>query len=580
MLPEEVKMSKELANAAFPNIDKTIEYYENLYPKRNLPEGAIVTRFAPSPTGFVHIGSLNTANFASRMAKQSGGIYYLRIEDTDGKREVENGITGIIEGLRLFDVKFDEGPISENEETGNYGPYIQSHRKEIYQTFAKSLVEKGLAYPCFCTEEDLNEIREKQEKLKIRPGYYGPFTRCRTMSESQMLERINNGDSFIIRLRSNGDPNKKIRFDDLIRGVIEFPENDQDIVIIKSDGLPTYHFAHAIDDHLMRTTHVVRGDEWISSVPIHLQLFDMLGFETPKFMHVSPVMKDDNGSRRKLSKRKDPESAVLYYVDQGVPKESVIDYLLNITNSNYEDWRRENPTAPSDDFKVTVEKMSVSGALFDLVKLVDVSKNMIATFSAEKVYNDGLEWAKEYDKELADLMERNKEFTISILNIERTGTKVRKDISKWSDLKENLEYLYDEIFLANNREYEWQNITDKNEIRNILSEYEKIYNISDDKDTWFNKIKDVSEKFGYAREVKDYKKNPENFKGHVGDISTVIRVALTGRKNTPDLYEILKNLGVDSMKARFEKVIGGRTYWSERPNRLDHHNGSVPVCMD
>ena len=547
-------MSKELADLVFPNITKTPEDYENLYPKRNLKEGAVVTRFAPSPTGFIHMGSLFTANFASRFARQTGGVYYLRIEDTDGKREVENGINVIIDGLKVFDVKFDEGPVDENNQVGEYGPYIQSQRKEIYQAFAKSLIEKGLAYPCFCSEDDLNNIRERQEKLKIRPGYYGDFAACRKMSESQMIERINNGEKFIVRLKSPGNPNKKVRYNDLIRDVIEFPENDQDIVIIKSDGLPTYHFAHAIDDHLMRTTHVIRGEEWISSVPLHLQLFEMLGFEIPTYVHMPTIMKDDNGSKRKISKRKDPEAAASYYKENGIPKEAVLDYLLNILNSNYEIWRKENPKASSFDFEVDPSKISVSGAMFDLVKLADVSKNTIANFTAEEVYNQGLEWAEEYDEELASLMKAYAEFTKGILNIERTGTKVRKDISKWADLRENLEYLYDEIFFNKEHEDEWQNVTDKAEIKNIVTEYLKMYDVNDDKDTWFGKVKDLSEKFGYAREVKEYKKNPESFKGHVGDVSTVIRVALTGRKNTPDLYEILKLMGKERIEKRFNRI--------------------------
>lgn len=547
-------MSKELANLVFPNIDKTPEYYEELYPKRNLEEGAVVTRFAPSPTGFIHIGSLFTANFASRFARQTNGVYYLRIEDTDGKREVEDGINVIINGLKVFDVKFDEGPVDENNQVGNYGPYIQSQRKDIYQAYAKSLIEKGLAYPCFCTEEELNKIRERQEKLKIRPGYYGEFAACRKMSEAQMIERINNGEKFIVRLKSPGNPNKKVRYTDLIRGVIEFPENDQDIVIIKSDGLPTYHFAHAIDDHLMRTTHVVRGEEWISSVPLHLQLFEMLGFETPIYVHMPTIMKDDNGSKRKISKRKDPEAAASYYKENGIPKEAVLDYLLNILNSNYELWRKENPKASSFDFTIAPEKISVSGAMFDLVKLADVSKNTIANFTAEEVYNEGLAWAEEFDADLAELMKKHEDFTKAILNIERTGTKVRKDIAKWSDLRDNLEYLYDEVFFEKEHEDEWQNVTDKETIKAILTEYLNVYDANDDKDTWFNKMKDVSEKFGFAREVKEYKKNPENFKGHVGDVSTVVRVALTGRRNTPDLYEILKNLGKERIEKRFARI--------------------------
>lgn len=546
-------MSKELAELMFPNIDKTPDYYEKLYPKRNLPEGAVVTRFAPSPTGFIHVGSLFGANLDRRFATQNNGICYLRIEDTDGKREVEDGINLIINGLKVFGIEFDEGPI-DGKTKGDYGPYIQSERKEIYQTYAKDLVEKGLAYPCFCSAEELNQIRERQEKLKIVPGYYGEFANCRKLSEAQMIERVKNGDPFIVRLKSMGSTSKKIRFKDMIRGIIEFPENVQDVVIIKSDGLPTYHFAHAVDDHLMRTTHVVRGEEWLPSVPIHVELFKTLGFEMPEFIHTPTIMKEDGGSKRKISKRKDPEAAASYYKENGIPKEAVIDYLMNILNSNFEEWRKNNPHGDLKEFKIDLNKISSSGALFDLVKLADVSKNTIATFTAEKVYADGLEWAEEFDKNLAELMKKHKEFTINILNIERTGTKIRKDIAKWSELRENLEYLYDEVFFTKEHEDEWQNITDKEEIKKIITEYLNVYDENDDKDTWFNKVKDVAEKFGYAREVKEYKKNPENYKGHVGDISTVIRVALTGRRNTPDLYEILKNLGKERIEKRFARI--------------------------
>ena len=546
-------MSKELAELMFPNIDKTPDYYEKLYPKRNLPEGAVVTRFAPSPTGFIHVGSLFGANLDRRFATQNNGICYLRIEDTDGKREVEDGINLIINGLKVFGIEFDEGPI-DGKTKGDYGPYIQSERKEIYQTYAKDLVEKGLAYPCFCSADELNQIRERQERLKIVPGYYGEFANCRKLSEAQMIERVKNGDPFIVRLKSMGSTSKKIRFKDMIRGIIEFPENLQDIVIIKSDGLPTYHFAHAVDDHLMRTTHVVRGEEWLPSVPIHVELFKTLGFEMPEFIHTPTIMKEDGGSKRKISKRKDPEAAASYYKENGIPKEAVIDYLMNILNSNFEEWRKNNPHGDLKEFKIDLNKISSSGALFDLVKLADVSKNTIATFTAEKVYEDGLEWAEEFDKDLAELMKKHKEFTINILNIERTGTKIRKDIAKWSELRENLEYLYDEVFFTKEHEDEWQNITDKEEIKKIVTEYLSVYDENDDKDTWFNKVKDVAEKFGYAREVKEYKKNPENYKGHVGDISTVIRVALTGRRNTPDLYEILKNLGRERIEKRFSRI--------------------------
>ena len=468
-------MSKELAELIFPNITKTPEDYEKMYPARNLPEGAMVTRFAPSPTGFIHVGSLFGSNLDRRLADQTNGVCYLRIEDTDGKREVDDGINLIINGLKVFAIEFDEGPTSETEAKGDYGPYLQSQRKDIYQCYAKSLVEKGLAYPCFCTAEELNEIRERQEKLKVVPGYYGEFAVCRKMSEQQMIERIQNGEPYIIRLKSPGSMSRKIKFKDMIRGTIEFPENVQDVVIIKSDGLPTYHFAHAVDDHLMRTTHVIRGEEWISSVPLHVQLFQVLGFEMPQYIHTPTIMKDDEGSKRKISKRKDPEASASYYKDNGIPKEAVIDYLMNILNSNFENWRKQNPLAPLSEFKVDPHKISSSGALFDLVKLNDVSKNTIATFTAEKIYNEGLEWAEEYDKDLAELMKKYKDFTTAILNIERTGTKVRKDIAKWSELRENLEYLFDEVYFEKEHEYEWQSITDINEIKNILNEYLKKY---------------------------------------------------------------------------------------------------------
>ncbi len=547
-------MSKELADLVFPNIDKTPEYYEELYPKRNLPEGAMVTRFAPSPTGFIHVGSLFGANLDRRLATQTNGVCYLRIEDTDGKREVDDGINLVINGLKVFEIEFDEGPKGTEGSNGNYGPYIQSQRKDIYQCYAKSLIERGLAYPCFCTAEELDVIRERQEKLKIVPGYYGEFATCRKMSESQMIERIKKGDPYIIRLKSQGSMSRKIRFKDMIRGIIEFPENVQDIVIIKSDGLPTYHFAHAVDDHLMRTTHVIRGEEWISSVPLHVELFKALEFDMPEYIHTPTIMKEEDGSKRKISKRKDPEASASYYKDNGIPKEAVIDYLMNILNSNFEMWRKQNPHADLVEFKVDPHKISSSGALFDLVKLNDVAKNTISFFTADKVYSEGLEWAEEYDKDLAELMKIHAEFTKNILNIERTGTKVRKDIAKWSELRDNLEYLYDEVFFEKEHEDEWQSVTDKEEIKAIIAEYMKVYDAADDKDTWFGKMKDVAEKLGYAREVKEYKQNPENYKGHVGDISTVIRVALTGRKNTPDLYEILKNLGTERIEKRFARI--------------------------
>ena len=544
---------KELADLIFPDA-KDVSYYEEKYPERNLKEGAIVTRFAPSPTGFVHIGGLYQSLVAKKMAKQTDGVFFVRIEDTDQKREIENGVSEILTSLKEYDLSPDESLNEDGTDNGNYGPYIQSKRKEIYQAYAKSLLEKGLAYPCFCSAEDLNEIRENQTKARQRTGYYGKWTRCRNMPVDMAIEKIKNGDSYIVRLKSPGNPDKKIKHKDLIKGNIEFPENDQDIVIIKSDGLPTYHFAHAVDDHLMRTNLVIRADEWVASVPLHLQLFYMLGFKAPKYAHIAPIMKEEDGNKRKLSKRKDPEAAVSYYREEGIPKEAVIEYLMNIANSNFEAWKKGNKDKSVDDFNFDIKKMGVSGALFDMVKLLDVSKTVISTYSAEKVLEDVLNWSNIYDKDLYELLNRDKEYALKIFGIERGNVKPRKDIAKWSDVKDSIIYMFDDRFLTSNIEYEYQKVTDEDEIKKIVTTYfDKYYDENDDKQTWFNKMKDLSEELGYAREVKEYKNNPDAYKGHVGDISTVIRVKITGRANTPDLYEILKVLGKESVLKRASK---------------------------
>lgn len=545
---------KELANLIFPNV-KPISYYEEKYPRRNLEEGAIVTRFAPSPTGFVHLGSLYQVVVARKMAKQTGGVFFLRVEDTDQKREVENGVTGIIQSLKDFGLTPDEGMINETEEIGEYGPYKQSLRKDIYQAYAKYLLEQGKAYPCFATPEELDEMRAKQEAAKIRPGYYGVWAKYRNLSNEEAAARIKNGDDYIIRLKSEGREDRKIKHHDVIKGNVDFPENDQDIVIIKADGLPTYHFAHAIDDHLMGTTHVIRGDEWLSSVPLHLQLFQMLGFKAPKYAHIAPIMKEDEGGKRKLSKRKDPEAAVSYYTEIGVPREAVVEYLLNIANSNFETWRKQNPDASIDEFKLELNKMSVSGALFDIVKILDISKTVISKYTAEQIYEEALNWATSYDRELLDLL-KDKEYALKVFGIERGNAKPRKDIAKWEDVKENIEYMYDSKFYNKERNYEYQKVTDKELIKKILTIYmEKYYNENDDKQTWFDKIKDLSEEVGFAREVKEWKQEPEKWPGHVGDISTVLRVALTSKSNTPDMYEIMQVLGKEKIFKRFETAI-------------------------
>ena len=544
---------KDLANAIFPEA-KEITYYEEKYPKRNLKEGAIVTRFAPSPTGFVHIGGLYQSLIARKLANQTEGVFLLRIEDTDQKREVENGITDIVKSLDNFGIEPDEGMISETEGKGNYGPYRQSMRKEIYQSYARYLIEQGKAYPCFCTPEELEEMRAKQEAAKIRPGYYGVWAKCRNITVEEAIKKINNGEPYIVRFKSPGREDRKIKHHDVIKGNVDFPENDQDIVIIKADGLPTYHFAHAIDDHLMRTTHVIRGDEWLSSVPLHLQLFHELGFKAPKYAHIAPIMKNDNGNKRKLSKRKDPEAAVAYYDEMGIPKEAVNEYLLNIANSNFENWRRANKDKSIDEFELQLNKMSVSGALFDMVKLLDVGKTVISKFTAEEVYESSLNWAKNHDKELEEMLQ-DKEYALKIFGIERGNKKPRKDIAKWSDVKENIEYMYDDKFLAKEQEYPYQVINEKEDVDKILDLYMKnYYDENDDKQTWFDKIKELAGELGYAREVKEFKANPERYKAHVGDVSTVLRVALTGRTNTPDMYEIMQVLGKESIEKRFEKA--------------------------
>ncbi len=543
---------KEYADLLLPNIDKTIEDYKKIYPNRNLSEGAIVTRYAPSPTGYVHMGALFSAFIASKMAKQTNGVFFLRIEDTDKKREIENGVTGIIKDLKNYGIKIDEGMISESEWIGQYGPYIQSKRKEIYQTFAKHLIMNDLAYPCFCTEEDLENIRKEQESIKDRIGYYGKWARDRYLSHEEVIKRINNGEKYVIRLKSPGKFENKVIYDDLVKGKLELPENDLDIIIIKGDGLPTYHFAHLVDDYLMGTTHIIRGDEWLSSVPIHLQLFKVFGFKPPKYAHISPLLKEDNGTRRKLSKRKDPEAAISYYHEKGIPTQAVLLYLCTVANSNFEMWYLQNKDKTIDDFKLEFKKISASGSLFDVDKLLNISKNYISLLSAVDVYNNTLEYSKNYDNELFDLLTKYKDYSINVMNIEREQKKPRKDLAMFSDFRKQNWYMYDELF--NNLNYEWQNITNKEEIKNILNLYISKYDINDDKDTWFNKMKEVCDLLGYASDMKAYKENPNNYKGNIADVSNVLRVSLTTKSMTPDLYEIMKLLGKERMEKRFNMV--------------------------
>ncbi len=539
---------KDLANAIYPDA-KPIEYYEEKYGPRDLPQGAEVTRFAPSPTGFVHIGGLYQCIINRALAKQSNGVFMLRIEDTDQVRKIENGVNQIVEALAKFDFVPDEGIISETEEKGSYGPYKQSMRREIYHSYAKYLIEQGRAYPCFATPEEIDEIRKKQEAAGLRTGFYGVWAKYRDLPVDEAIARIKNGDKFVIRLRSQGREDRKIKVKDAVRGFIEFPENDQDAVLIKADGLPVYHFAHVVDDHLMRTTIVVRGEEWISSTPLHIEIFQAFGFKPPKYAQVPSILKEDDGKKRKISKRKDPEAAVDYYHKEGIPSDAVNEYLMNIINSSFEGWRRANPTKPMNEFKLELSKMGVSGAVFDMVKLLDVSKNVIARYSAEQVYSFANEWAKQYDEELAQMLS-DKEYGLKVFGIERENSKKpRKDLSKWSDVKENIIYMYNKP-----ESYDFDKINGE-EVIKVIKEYINVYNSNDDKETWFSKMKDVAEKCGYAREVKEYKADPEKWPGHVGDISSVIRVAITGRRNTPDLYEIMNVLGNDEVIARLNKAI-------------------------
>lgn len=544
----------KLAELLFPYITATPQDFEEKYPSRCLAEGARVTRFAPSPTGFMHIGGLFAALVSERVAHQSGGIFYLRIEDTDKKRELEGGIEEIVSSLGRFGIVFDEGAISAASEKGEYGPYKQSDRVNIYKTYAKDLVAKGLAYPCFCSEEDIANIRLQQEEKKLVTGYYGEWTKCRELPLDKIEELIGARMPFVLRLRSPGDPEKRMVYSDLIKGNVEILENNIDEVLLKSDGIPTYHFAHAIDDHLMRTTHVIRGDEWLSSLPKHLQLFNILGFKPPKYAHISPIMKLEGDSKRKLSKRKDPEAAVTFYHSQGYPIAAVTEYLLTLANSNYEDWRRANPTADNTQFKLDLKKMSVSGALFDIIKLTDISKNVISEMDAATVYALTHSWAKDYDSELLSLMDKYPQYTKDIFAIGRSVPKPRKDIAKWSEVKDYISFFYEELY---KNDYPYPENINNADIKAIITQYIKRYDEGDDNNAWFEKLKVLSEELGFSSDVKAYKKNPESFKGHVGDVSMVLRVAVTGRQNTPDLHTIMQTLTKATVLKRLNDYIGG-----------------------
>ena len=542
--------NKKMAELLLPNIDKTPEYYENLYPERNLPEGAKVTRLGPSPTGFIHLGNLFGAITDERLAHLSDGVFYLRIEDTDQKREVEGAVDVVINTLRYFGVEFDEGATSDGE-IGAYGPYRQRQRAEIYQTFAKSLIEKGLAYPCFCTEEELSSMREKQTELKENFGYYGKWAVHRNITFEEAKKNIEEGKPYVIRFRAPENTGKTFTVTDAIRGELTMPENEQDVVILKSDGIPTYHFAHAIDDHLMRTTHVVRGEEWLATLPIHVQLFRALGFKAPTYCHTAQLMKIDNGIKRKLSKRKDPELSLDYYKSEGYLTGAVWEYLMTVLNSNYEQWRMDNPEKDIKEFPFTAKKMGISGSLFDIDKLNDVSKNYLATLDAKTVYDYITAWAKECDEEYYNLLTRDKEFSIGMIAIGRGGEKPRKDISHWKQSKDFYSFFFDELFQIEDSFPE--NVSEEDR-KVILQKYMETYDHSDDQSTWFSKVRALGEELGYAPQPKLYKKNPEMYKGHVGDVSGVIRVAITGRTNSPDIWCVQQVLGEKRSMERIRKA--------------------------
>jgi glutamyl-tRNA synthetase len=551
-----MKNNTDIADILLPHTSKNVENFASIYPDRNLGIDAQITRFGPSPTGFLHIGGLFAALISERLAHSSGGIFFLRVEDTDKKREVENSVSELTDTLIRFGLKIDEG-ISNSSHPGAYGPYLQSERKDIYLTYIKYLLITGNAYPCFCTPEELEAIRNEQENLKIRPGYYGKWAVHRDITPEEIEKNLSEGKSFVIRLKSNpssiGGTHK---FTDEIKGEVSVTENDQDIVLLKSDGLPTYHLAHPVDDHLMGTTLVIRGDEWLSSLSIHLQLFKMFGWKVPKYGHISPILKSENGNKRKLSKRKDPEAAVEYYLNEGYPNEAVIEYLLNIANSDFENWRKENPLVPNYNFKIKLSKFSKSGALFDINKLNNISKEIISRMPAEQVYDLILSWAQQYDKEFAIKISNEKEYFIKILSIEKTGTKPRKDFSKWSEVKDSTFYFFDDLFEKHTLDDNVLKIKDTAGENIRLGYADRFLNkaFPVNKEEWFDDLKLFAAEMGYATDMRDYKDSPEKYKGSVGDIAMILRVVLTSKTQTPDLFEMIQVIGKERVIQRLRKI--------------------------
>lgn len=540
--------NKEYADYLIPNVLHDYEYYEKLYPERNLDDSAIVTRCAPSPTGKLHMGSLMQALTSLVYANQTNGVLYLRIEDTDHKREIEDGVNQIVKDFKNLDIDFNEG----YSFGGNYGPYLQSERGDIYKAYAKKLIEKDLAYPCFCSEDDLNKIRELQESKKARIGYYGKYAKCRYLTKEQVLEKINNGEKYIIRLKSPGSFYNRAVLNDAIRGKIEQPENDIDIIIIKSDGLPTYHFAHAVDDHLMHTTHIIRGDEWVASYPIHEQLFKVLGFKLPTYAHISPINVKDGNTIRKLSKRKDPWAAMSFYDENGIPNDAIKLYLSTLINSNFEEWYNENPEKSFTDFKFSFDKMSVSGPIFDVEKLNNIAKTYFSRLPAEKIYDELLKYTKKYDEEFYQLVLNNKEYMLNILNIERGTDKPRKDIACYKDVKKYFWYMFDELFEKNYDMYEEMPNISEDLLKNYVN---NIYDENSDESSWFSSLKEFADNNGFTSDRKAYKANPENYKGTTADFCKAIRIIITKKNQSPNLYDIIKLIGKDRLLKRIDKYF-------------------------
>lgn len=550
-------MKKEIIDLVFPDPLPSVEEIEAKYPARQLPNGAVVTRTAPSPTGYLHLGTLSAALIPERVAHQSGGVFFLRVEDTDQKRKVNDAVDVLLPAFKQYGIEYDEGPFLNAPEKGAYGPYFQSARKSIYQAYIKKWLEEDKAYLCFCTEEENEKTHEMQSKANIRPGYYGPFAKCRKLTEDEILKNLQEGKRFVVRFKSPGHYTKKIVVEDLIRGKREFPENDLDIPVMKGDGLPTYHFAHLIDDHLMGTTIVLRGEEWLSSLPLHIQLFQTAGWRAPKYAHISHIQKlDENGNRRKLSKRLDPEANVTYFDEKGYPKQAIVEYLLNLANSNFEDWRRQNPLKSYKEFPFSIKKMGASGALFDFVKLDSISRELISHMSAEEVYNQTLEWCEKYDVPFATVMRENADYMKRILDIERSNTKKpRKDIAVWSDVKKETSFFFDNQFaLTTGEAYAILKPLSVNDINNILKGFMKLYNPADDKNTWFDKIKQVAAENGFTCDMKAYRENPSAFKGSVADVASVLRVFTCGKTQSADLYAIMQVMGADRLMTRLSNI--------------------------